>query len=102
MVKIAGKGETAGIVVNGSVRHSETRSIPNVEVKTTTLARFADDVFPHVKAFLYVVIDTEGHEPFVLSGMELGERRNQQRHRAGLPRRLLVGSVAARERAQRA
>ena len=79
MMYVAGGGETA---------HLQYTKNKGYKVNVFTLPSFIELKFIHsnslvkpsnVKSFDYIVIDTEGHEPFIIHGMKLHHITNQQR-----------------------
>lgn len=79
-IQIGGKGELAGLYnPDGKfgALNLQLQEGPNSRVDTTTLANWVAS--NSIEKVLYVLIDTEGHEPKVIRGMRLEEEENRKK-----------------------
>ena len=72
--QISGEGGTAGLY---DPRGQRGWKMQHETVTTTTLSDFTSE--NSIKTVLYLVIDTEGHEPKVIRGMGLEKAHNRER-----------------------
>lgn len=72
--RIGGEGGTAGLYDPNGQRGWKMQ---HETVTTTTLSNFTSE--KSIEKVLYLVIDTEGHEPKVIRGMELEHAHNRER-----------------------